>query len=409
MKPKGTTVSIYLDARRPKSAGKYPVKLRVYHDYRTHFYSTGITLSKEAFEDSYLNARPKKEHREVRDKLLSIETRAKDVIDSLTIFTPADFERAFYRQRTGKGDVVDHYNAYIKDLRSQDRVSTAISYECSRNSIQSFTKAKAISFLEITPDFLRRYEKWMLTQGNSLTTVGIYLRPLRSLFNIARERGDISIEVYPFGKRKYQIPAGRNIKKALDKDALRKLFQSNPESPYQAKAKDFWFFSYQCNGINFKDIADLKYSNLHDDSIIFTRHKTRLTTKADSKPIIAARTDYINSIISKYGNKKLNGNTYVFPIYNDTMNAEQRKSATVNFIKFVNQHLKNLAESLGLSRDISTYWARHSYTTNAIRNGATMEYISESLGHKSLSTTQNYFKGFEDEARKEIADKLLEF
>ena len=84
----------------------------------------------------------------------------------------------------------------------------------------------------------------------SKTTVGIYLRPLRAIFNKAIEEGDIVADIYPF--KKYQIPTGQNIKKALDKSELKKLFttQVEPGSPKE-KARDFWFFSYQCNGTMF--------------------------------------------------------------------------------------------------------------------------------------------------------------
>ena len=38
-----------------------------------------------------------------------------------------------------------------------------------------------------------------------------------------------------------------------------------------------------------------------------------------------------------------------------------------------------------------------------------MELISESLGHSNMNTTVKYFAGFEDETKKEIADKLMDF
>ena len=38
-----------------------------------------------------------------------------------------------------------------------------------------------------------------------------------------------------------------------------------------------------------------------------------------------------------------------------------------------------------------------------------MEFIQESLGHKNIKTTQNYFAGFENDAKKEIAESLLNF
>ena len=68
-----------------------------------------------------------------------------------------------------------------------------------------------------------------------------------------------------------------------------------------------------------------------------------------------------------------------------------------------------MAKDNKLPEDISSYWARHSFATNSLRKGASMEFISEALNHSDLSVTKNYFAGFEDEAKKDFANKLLDF
>lgn len=44
-----------------------------------------------------------------------------------------------------------------------------------------------------------------------------------------------------------------------------------------------------------------------------------------------------------------------------------------------------------------------------MRQGASMEFIQESLGHNNMKTTQNYFAGFDDESKREFGKKLMEF
>ena len=78
------------------------------------------------------------------------------------------------------------------------------------------------------------------------------------LFNDAIEDKEINKDCYPFGKRKYTIPATKNKKIALSSEQLKILFHSKPRIIQQEKAKDFWFFSYACNGINMKDIEATK-------------------------------------------------------------------------------------------------------------------------------------------------------
>ncbi len=102
---------------------------------------------------------------------------------------------------------------------------------------------------------------------------------------MAIEHGDIPVELYPF--KKYKIPTGQNIKKALSKQDPKTLYTAQLTlDNHQEKARDFWFFSYQCNGMNFRDIAELKYKNINKNSLSFLRHKTLRTTKDKPKPII---------------------------------------------------------------------------------------------------------------------------
>ena len=84
--------------------------------------------------------------------------------------------------------------------------------------------------------------------------------------------GLVPRENYPFGEKKYQIPTGVNIKKALPIEEIGKFYNhqsdASPEGQAKAEAKDYWLFTYLGNGINMKDIALLKYKNIPGDYII---------------------------------------------------------------------------------------------------------------------------------------------
>jgi integrase len=43
------------------------------------------------------------------------------------------------------------------------------------------------------------------------------------------------------------------------------------------------------------------------------------------------------------------------------------------------------------------------------RSGASVEFISESLGHSNLKTTKNYLADFEMDKKKKWAEKLINF
>jgi integrase/recombinase XerD len=411
-------VTLYLDTRREKSENKYPVKLRVYFNTVTKQYKTGIDVTENEFFNAYQSKKPRKEFKDLRIKLYRILNEADEIASKIEPFSFEKFERKMNRGKGDENNVFYYYNQYIEQLRNEERAGTLSNYDISLKSIKKFvnkdrekeSQIETLSFFDVTPDFLSRYEKWMLSEGRSLTTVGINIRPLRAIFNIALQEGNFTIETYPFGKRKYQIPAGRKVKKVLSKADLKTLYTFKvPKDSPQVKARDLWFFSYQCNGMNIRDIAELRYKDIQGDKIVFTRNKTKNTNKANSKPIIVPITDLVKKTIKQYGNPKLNEQTYVFPVFTDGMNQFDKLKKIQNFAKFINQHIKNLAEAAGLPADISTYWARHSFTTNAIQSGASMEFIQESLGHQDMKTTMNYWGGFEESVKRGISETLMDF
>lgn len=99
----------------------------------------------------------------------------------------------------------------------------------------------------------------------------------------------------------------------------------------------------------------------------------------------------------------------MFAIIELKEDSEAQYKKIKNFTRLVNDYIKRIAKRYNLPKDISTYWARHSFASNSIRKGASMEFISEALNHSNLSVTKNYFAGFEDEAKKEFAKNILDF
>jgi hypothetical protein len=74
------------------------------------------------------------------------------------------------------------------------------------------------------------------------------------------------------------------------------------------KAKDFWIFSYLCNGINMNDIARLRWNNIHPEIIVFEREKTKRTKRDSPVKIVVLRNDHIDLYtdpLLKNGAKKI--------------------------------------------------------------------------------------------------------
>lgn len=296
------------------------------------------------------------------------------------------------------------FQRYVDDLRNANRIGSAI---CYHNAMIAFMKFDPkITFRDITPAKLYEFEDWFVSQGNSITTVGIYARSLRTIYNLGVEEKMITRDSYPFGtkqKRKYAIPRGRNMKKALSIDELKMIKNAVIYDKEADFARDIWMFSFYCNGMNMADIFNLKYENIDDEFIRFHRKKTESSVR-DVTPIEVYILPEAQQIIDKWGKKPIVQRAYIFGI--ETKNAAERYRMKCNFIRSINYYMKNLGEKLNLRLKLTTYVARHSYATLQKELGTPLEEISESLGHSSVEVTKNYLDSFSMERKKNTAKKL---
>ncbi len=402
------TVKVIHDLRRKKNNNLYPVKLRVTYDRRSKYMETGVELS----EENYLklpSKHIKKELVEVKERLVEMEAKANSIIKTIKPFNfPVFIEK--FKQKTYDGTFIETlFNETINKLMAQGRIGTASNYKQSINSLQSFKKN--VRFEDVNDTFLYRYEQWMLDKNRSITTVGIYCRCLRAIFNEAIYRKIISRDYYPFGKRNYQMPVSKNIKKALSLSDISKIYYYQPklDKGIVEKGKAFWLFSYFANGMNMKDIALLKFKNISGDFLSFERAKTIRSIRSNPKTVTVFLNDDLKTIISKWSNWDTNRDNYVFSILKYGLTPLQQRDRIKEFTRDVNNGMKMIALETGIESHVTTYSARHSFSTVLKRSGASMEFISEALGHTDVKTTQSYLDSFENEMKKEFSNSLLAF
>ena len=75
---------------------------------------------------------------------------------------------------------------------------------------------------------------------------------------------------------------------------------------------------------------------------------------------------------------------------------EELKNRKYNVINYYNKKLKEIFKFLEIEKNITFYTARHTFATTAVRNGVNINIIKQSLGHKSIKTTENYIEDFTD-------------
>jgi site-specific recombinase XerD len=58
----------------------------------------------------------------------------------------------------------------------------------------------------------------------------------------------------------------------------------------------------------------------------------------------------------------------------------------------MNDYLKEIGDICGINKKLTFHTARHTFATMMLNNGASLESVSEMLGHSSLRQTQHYAK-----------------
>lgn len=382
----------------------YPVKYRITYLKKQYYHPSGIDLTEDDWDN--LPTTRQKDLTEQREMIQTGFDKVKTIIKE--IFKNGDFSVQELDKRLSRGranNIIDGFMVKIEELEKFDQVGTAVAYKCSMNSINNFAKKKELKFSDITIDWLKRYEKQLLDEGKSTTTVKIYVIALRTILNEGKKDRFITEAQYPFGKGKYEIKSGSGRKMALTLSQIGKVLKHPLLTDVERRSRDLWFFSYLCNGININDLLRLKYKDISGGEIHFVRQKTMRTTK-NIKTISATLLNEMNVIIKKWGNPEKKPDNYIFPFLKHGMTALEERRTVQNVTRLINKKMVKISKELGYD-PISTYTARHSFATVLKRSGTNIAFISESLGHTDLRTTENYLAEFEEGERAKNASKLV--
>lgn len=391
------TATVYLDPRKNKDKLR-SVKIRVYFNRDRRYYSTGINVKDRNELDHALNGKRRTQDEKTIDTTIThFKSKADKIIKTLPVFTFEAFEERYLDNRKITTDVYSAFDKYITELKEDGSLGTAELYECAKNSLHKFQPK--LTFAGVNVKFLKSYEKWMLKKKLSNATIGIYLRNLRTIYN----QQNIDKSVYPFGDKKYTIPTGRNLKKALTVAEIAKIYQYEAEpNTNEEMARDYWIFMYLCNGMNTKDLCLLKWENIQGDVLIYQRAKTK-----KSEIQVSLKAEALK-IINKWGVRSLSKDSYVFPHLTPEMDAITQRKVYQQLTAVMNKYTKRIAKAVGINREVTTYYARHSFATVLQRSGSDVTMISKLLGHSSLAVTENYLAGFEKEQLQKETDVLTE-
>jgi integrase len=149
--------------------------------------------------------------------------------------------------------------------------------------------------------------------------------------------------------------------------------------------------------MNFMDLVKIKAAHITDLHLFYGRSKS-------GQPFAIKIVPELREILNYYLEGKVS-NDYLFPTNYDgsTEHFEKYKSQR----RRMNQRLKIIAKDAGIEGNFTTYYIRHSWATIAKYMGISTALISESLGHRSITTTEVYLRDFDNEVLDEINSRVV--
>lgn len=399
-----TTIDVICYKSKPLKNNEYPLMLRLTRDRKRKYKSLGVSTQLENWDFQKNQPKPNTPNRDLileisaniigkyRKTILELKSQGRDyTLNSLVDLI--DKPQVNYT-------VHSFITATIEELQKQNRSKYAKSIGFTLTSMLNFNKTLDIYFSDIDVAWLKNFENWLRGEGLKINSIGIKMRSLRMLYNLAIEKEIVKAEHYPFNKYKVAKLSENTTKRALSKDDILNILNYTPNnrSHYGALAIDIFKYSYLMGGINFVDIAYLTNENIIDGVLVYKRKKT-------SKLIKLPLHEQAIELHTKYSNIE---SKYIFPILSSFHRTELQKENRIHkVIGNVNRELKAIGEELNLPIRLTTYVARHSFATVLKRSGVNTAIISESLGHSSEKITQIYLDSFENSQIDDAMKNLL--
>ncbi|XOV92236.1 MAG: phage integrase SAM-like domain-containing protein [Bacteroidota bacterium] len=405
----GLSIKHTLDRRHQKKDKTYPLVLQIVFKRKTIIIPTGYSFLEVEWDSKNQSLKSKSTtienitrfNNRLIKKRSNIFSRISDLDDRGILHTIPP--RQLKNYITDNNEILEKdLFSFIAELHNElvkaNKIGLADTYKMVSNKVKKFVNRDVLSFKEIDYQFLSKFEKEHLVNGNKLSSLSVYLRALRAIYNKAIQYGYADKEDYPF--KAYKIRSSKPQRAAMELDDFQKLIKVDLSNrPYLDQSRAYYLISFYLRGMNWMDMCNLKIENFNSKTqrIHYIRQKT-------GKPFnIKVPKDIFHYFSIVSANLEGERDTYIFNIKDSDRSGIYNAERIKNKRKRLNKNLRTIAEKLNIE-PFTIYTARHTYATLQQRFGTPAAYIQQQMGHETEAQTQEYLKGFGDE----VLDRLDE-
>ncbi|MDE6086141.1 MAG: site-specific integrase [Muribaculaceae bacterium] len=372
------------------------LRLRIINNRRKVEISTGNKWTPEQLTDA-LSDKPVKANVEKRKYIAMCVARLESLKiqlaedgradEDVTVIKALVMESLFYKTQQSE-DAEDkvllfmhHYNEFASTRPSK---RTQAIYKATVSRMRAFDKdIDKLRFEDITVQWLTRFDTYLTKTSPAKNARNIHFRNIRAVIRDAF-KADLTT-VHPFDR--FSIKPEPTRKRALPIDTLKNIFNAEVE-PWQQKYLDFFKLTFMLIGINVIDLCGVEVIN--DGRIDYVRSKTH-------KPVSVKVEPEAMELIKKY-----QGETKLLDFVEGYNNYR-------HFYNNLCKGLKAVKEKLGI-KELTSYWARHSWATIAYSLDIPKETIAHALSQGNYTVTDIYIDydiKKVDEANRRVLDWVL--
>lgn len=251
----------------------------------------------------------------------------------------------------------------IEKERADKEPSTVKQYVSTVGHLRAFRPAA--TFADVSFEFVQEFDRHLRRKKIGDNARAKYHTVLRKFILLAQKKRRRVPNPYEQFKVR-SVPVERTWLSVEEVDRLVKMYQAQVLGPQLQRT--LRHFLFQCvTSVRISDIHLLTDSDLEGDMLVFSPRKTKRQRKVVRIPLSLLARQLIQDGEGKGG--------FLFDVPPD---------ATTNV------RLKEIAESAGIQKRLTTHVGRHTFGFLYLLMGGKVEELREIMGHSKLETTQVY-------------------
>ncbi len=388
----------------------YPLYLEISHKKKRRRYKVCDCLPEHWLESEQMISVKHPEYDIISPQLMLWKNKARQLLVGRPEDIDAIYAVLFSPGAAVLGTFYEMGMAYVADLEAAGNAYEKQKNHIKANKAQGNARvyhrallefnvfAPGVRMDEINFRLLWRFREARLAKGNSKSTVSLYLRTLRALYNHFVKIHDLeqnkpfegvmqglTVKSYATRKKNASMATVRQIERIVH----------DYESLY--RFTDFWLLQFYLGGADYMDVYYLKNAQLRNGRVYFERNKGNGGGYVDLKIHPKAQ-----AVIDKY---RVADSEYVFPWRKDVDGYRTHRRKAYEALK--KAQLKHGIELNGEGGRWGHKVARHTFASIGKTLGIDEDLLRELQGHERDDVDNYYKERFSQEVRDEALFKII--